>query len=412
MADGWKGVLGEDGKYYTDTTARLKANAVVENQRKISKELEKQNAQQQANNAESQRIAREMAQAQKESNEIEKQKLEEQKRMERQRIQEERQARYEQEQLEEEKHEHKKEMRLLKLFDEIALPYEVFKKFKKELFKFKLSDNDKQTIEKAVLSYDISEQEKEEYKILLPYILEYIESGDYDTQPYWMFTNKVRDLIKPSNKYNTTKEYKKLQAFMDDHNKFNELTVEDFKIFEDKEIQVLFEEIQKAKGNMILSVMTACITGFCIFTIKNMPFVSVMVWICFIVSILALLAYPADKNNKVKDLSYKLYQTFNGKGSDEQDKIDKAILHKSVKVNEEYTKLKVSYINKKLQELYDYRIHHYNMQIETIFYNSGLIAECEENELDFKTIDKDDIIGQGTIEDYFFYFNNYKDNNK
>ncbi len=109
------------------------------------------------------------------------------------------------------------------------------------------------------------------------------------------------------------------------------------------------------------------------------------------------------RDEKIKSINNIIYNDFRSKETEQENYIN----NKIDKIVSIYEKQKTEYINKKLKNLYEYRINHYNISIENIFYNSGLIAECESDNLYFQKIEKKNIIKEGTTEDYFFYFNSY-----
>ena len=64
------------------------------------------------------------------------------------------------------------------------------------------------------------------------------------------------------------------------------------------------------------------------------------------------------------------------------------------------------------EEKYNFRLEHYNLKIEKLFYDVGLVNKCMEKNYKWLDIDKKNIKSEGTYEDYFHYFNNYNPNNE
>lgn len=379
MSNDFKGFLGKDGQRYDNMLDMLIADRVVDNSLKQTELLQKQ---------------------------VE-QKEEELKQARRQEIKQEIQRRLDKEEQEEEENN-----RIERLCDKISIPHKVFIKFKEKLFSYEITDIDKEKIEKTILSLDISNLDKEEYKRLLPVTIEHIEDGSLETQP-WIYIKRhfTEVLSSPSDKYKDTKEYKKLQDFINNR-VIKNLEVTDFQIFEDNEDMIFwYNEIQKEnKGfneNIIMTILLVilCAIGIPIFKIT---FYTIFSLIMLLFSSLATLAYSVTRTNNINALVYSINQYLNGNTEKQKDKQEKMIFNKTTTIEEEYKKLKKEKVDRRLSQFYDFRIHHYNIEIETLLYSSGLVEECEENNFSFKAIDKNNILGEGTIEDYFFYFSQYK----
>ena len=414
MADGWKGVLGEDGKYYTDTTARLKANAVVENQRKISKELEKQNAQQQQANNE---MARQMAEAQRKQNEA----IEMQSKIallqaeqEERKMQQEKELEYERQEhekvMEQTKYEHEKELLLLKKFDEISIPLEVYQKFEDNLF----------------MSNNLKPEEAEQYGNLMKSATDILSKQMENSEQFQELLQ--RNMNYPNNEVKYTDKYKIFQEFVNNSKSITNIRANNFDVF-DKDKQNLINSFNRTKEDMqqknnylsftiklnyALSI-GELIAGLFIFPDFKILFIPAAI-IQFIV------ATWAKSNNKIeqevtKDFKQLLNKAINTQMANEynQNNVseeDRAILDKVKQAQEKLHESSKTIIDQRLQDLYNFRLEHYNLKIEKLFYDVGLVNKCIENNYNWQDINKNNIKSEGTYEDYFHYFNNYNPNNE
>lgn len=406
MSDGY--ILGKDGKYYKTPAEAARANSVVDTQKNIENQLIQQNNMLKQQNENDYRIAMENAKIAQENMAIQKEQME----LEKKKLQEQKEQRYFQEYLQGKNFENEKELRLLKLFDDIAIPYECFMKFKTELLKYKLTDTEKQKLENSIFDSNISDKEKEEYKVILPLAMNQIDEKLTKSSKYPLAIRDdlIEDKIKKSlkfNDYKSTKEYSHLKKFIEthDYNTFKELLVSDFDILTDKQEAInTYNEAKGWKQRMKnLAIFSGVVGLFILFGAG-----SFWTWLIFIFSLFATFSQIAYRYDRIMTL----YATIHCDFKEKEEEKTRYINEKIDRINEIYKKLRMEHINKSLQKLYDFRINHYNMSIENIFYSSGLISECEDDGLYFPNIDRNNIIKEGTVEDYFFYFNNYSSDNE
>lgn len=379
MSDNFKGYLGLDGKRYDSWLDKTTADRVVENSLKQTELLQKQVEQKE----------KELKQAKQ---------LEMQRRLDAEEQQE--------------------NERMLRLFDKISIPYDIFTKFRENLFKYEITDKDREKVEKTILNLDISDQEKEEYKRLLPVTIKHIEDGSFKTRPWLAIKRHFTEVLpSPSEKYNNTKEYKKLQDFINNRSSFKKLKVADFEIFEDNYDMIFwYNEVQKENQKLITSViitsfLTILVVFLILMQINDINFFKISTFALYFISVCRTLYCLNIKNSNIGTLANSINKYLKGTTDNQKEKQEKSILDKTTVIEKEYKKLQKEKVDQRLNQFYDFRIHHYNLEIETILYSSGLVEECEENEFSFKTIDKNNVLGEGTIEDYFFYFSNYKIDN-
>ncbi len=282
-------ILGQDGKYYETAAEAARANAVVENQKRIEKNLEEQNNLIKRQNENNYNIAMEKAKIEQENINMQKEQME----LEKKKLQEQKEQRQFQEYLQNQNFENEKELRLLKLFDEVSIPYECFKNFKNELLKYDFTEDEQKELKEAIIEdTTISNAEKEEYKVILPLTIEKLKKV-YPTErtPLIIRSGLITE-IKDSlgfNTYKNSKQYTNLMEFCKEpnYNSFNKLDTTDFNILTKKqEVTKLYDEVKNWKQQLRIPCIVTGVLGLIIILGIN----SFFMWLLFICAFLAIFA--------------------------------------------------------------------------------------------------------------------------
>ena len=386
MSEEWKGYYGKDGKRYKDAVELWRANAVVENQEEQTRLL-KMNAELSLLQAEQEE--RKMQQAK----DIENERREHEK------------------QMEQTKFEHEKELLLLKKFDEISIPLEVYKKFEENLLK----------------SYNVKPEKAEQYNNFIKSATELISKKAKDSEKFGEVLQS--NMNYPNNEVKYTDKYKKLEEFINSKYSTIMLNMEtkDFDIIDNnREFIEIFNREKKytkqseniysflAPLNIILGIIEF-IAASIISSARSILILVGTVQLCS--GLLVKFIHKIPDSRATKDLKVELNKAINSQMVNEysQDNIseeEKSINEELKKLQAEINESSKTIIDKRLQDLYNFRLEHYNLKIEKLFYDVGLVNKCMEKNYKWLDIDKKNIKSEGTYEDYFHYFNNYNPNNE
>lgn len=385
MSEEWKGYYGKDGKRYKDAVELWRANAVVENQEEQTRLL-KMNAELSLLQAEQEE--RKMQQAK----DIENERREHEK------------------QMEQTKFEHEKELLLLKKFDEISIPLEVYKKFEENLLK----------------SYNVKPEKAEQYNNFIKSATELISKKAKDSEKFGEVLQS--NMNYPNNEVKYTDKYKKLEEFINSKYSTIMLNMEtkDFDIIDNKQefIEIFNREKKYTKQsenvfsflvplNIIVGIVF--IAAGIISSERSISIIMGAVQLC--IGLLVKFIHKIPDSRATKDLKVELNKAINSQMVNEysQDNIseeEKSINEELKKLQAEINESSKTIIDKRLQDLYNFRLEHYNLKIEKLFYDVGLVNKCMEKNYKWLDIDKKNIKSEGTYEDYFHYFNNYNPNNE
>lgn len=386
MSEEWKGYYGKDGKRYKDAVELWRANAVVENQEEQTRLL-KMNAELSLLQAEQEE--RKMQQAK----DIENERREHEK------------------QMEQTKFEHEKELLLLKKFDEISIPLEVYKKFEENLLK----------------SYNVKPEKAEQYNNFIKSATELISKKAKDSEKFGEVLQS--NMNYPNNEVKYTDKYKKLEEFINSKYSTIMLNMEtkDFDIIDNKQefIEIFNREKKYTKQseniysflaplNIILGIIEF-IAASIISSARSILILVGTVQLCS--GLLVKFIHKIPDSRATKDLKVELNKAINSQMVNEysQDNIseeEKSINEELKKLQAEINESSKTIIDKRLQDLYNFRLEHFNLKIEKLFYDVGLVNKCMEKNYKWLDIDKKNIKSEGTYEDYFHYFNNYNPNNE
>lgn len=378
MSNEWKGYYGKDGKRYKDVVELWNANAVVENQEEQTRLLQ---------------VNAELAafQAEQEERKMQQAEILEYSRQEHEK------------QMQQTKYEHEQELLLLKIFDEVSIPIEIYKKFEKQLFN----------------AGSINSEDVEQYSKLMTHLLnKKAEDG-----------NKFRELLEsnmkfPNNEVKYTDKYKKFEEFINEKYSKTMFNIEqkDFDIVENNTefIDVLTKEkkkVNQSKKIVKFSGIFEIVIGIGILLSElNHPVMFILSIITLVMGLFFTSFNRVYDSNTTKELKIKLNKSINNQMakeyttnvSEEEQTIQNKISEVQAKLRAESKEI----IDKRLQDLYNFRINHYNIKIEKLFYDVGLINKCTERNYNWLNISKDNIKHEGTYEDYFHYFNDYNPNNE
>lgn len=381
MSDNFRGWLGKDGKRYNDWLEKLNADAVVENSIRQT----------------------ELLQAQAEMQVLQA-KQREQEMLQRQEQEEERQEH--EKEMEKQRYEHDKEMRILKMFDNISIPYEIFQKFKQQLFK----------------QAETSEEDNKKLLEIMAKDMDRMNNNSRQKDEILAMIKGNTDIAVCNQQVKYTKKYEVFEKFINNTINLKDISKEDFKLINnDKDITAILKEIKvlrMCKPIYLLAeiplVIIAIVSLLMIFS-KGSSLIG-----CITLSLIfGGMALCLNVATKVKPRIIKLKQVINAevnaqiaeeerKRLSTQAEIENDLPEEMEQIQNKYEQITIELIKNKIEYLYDFRINHYNMQIEKIFYDSGLVKQCMENNVAFKDINKSNIIAEGTFEDYFHFFNNFE----
>lgn len=305
---------------------------------------------------------------------------------------------------------HEKEMRILKLFDEVSIPFNIYQNF--ELYLLNVKDED---------------LDKDNQKLRTTLIGLLTEKMNLITQHHQEFqdlkktldSNDDNAISNKTVKYN--EKYKKFEEFVNDKIKIDDLLTENWSTFNnDNEIQTLLNEIKKEKdikkkaisklkdqntkkfiiGIFIVLLIVGIWANMTIFFIS-----------CFAI---VLLSFYFSKKVKIYELKKHLNKSINQKILEEgqlnvANKKELAKLDEDIEIiSKDLKPVEKTVLNKKIDLFNKFRFSHYNMKIEKLFVDVGLVEKCKENNVQFDIIDKNKISAEGTFEDYFHFFQNFE----
>ena len=385
MAEEWKGYYGKDGKRYKDAIELWNANKVVENQEEQTRLL---------------RMNAELSVLQAEQEE---RKMQQAKELENERREHEKQ-------MEQSKYEHEIQLLLLKIFDDVSIPLGVYEKFEQNLLN----------------GGNISQENSERYAKLM-------KSASDIMSKRIQSLGEMEELIQrnmnyPNNEVKYTEKYKKFEEFI--NSKYStimlDMETKDFDIIDNnKDFVKVF--ISEKKGTQITKNIYSFIGPLNI-VLGIAEFIGAFIFndvrtILILFGIFQTFAgivsmHPKIPDSKVtKDLKMELNKAINcqianeysqGNVSEEEKSINEELKEIQAEISESSKNI----IEQRLQDLYNFRLEHYNLKIEKLFYDVGLVNKCMEKNYNWLDIDKKNIKSEGTYEDYFHYFNNYNPNNE
>lgn len=373
MSNEKKGYLGKDGRRYNDLWEVWNADTVVENNEKQTRLLQQQQ----------QLLLLQMEQKEKEMAEAKKQEI----------------ARQEHEkQLAQEKYDHQKEVLMLKTFDELSIPIAIYEKFEDKLLKTEANKED--AIKLLELTTSVTKMTAERFS----------KSKDFSAQ-IDKNANYTNNEVKYSDKY------KKFEDFINSKIMLDSLKVKDFDIIqENKELIELFNQTKKNTENLLYMSKIICYVVGILLIIQGLFF-----WGLIILGMAILLTnsekvkipIPIRARTELKDkinasISKQMLEEYQQSNVSEEEKaMQDEMKELQTKMNENSKKI----IDVRLEELYNFRLEHYNIKIEKLFYDIGLVNTCIEKDYNWLDIDKNNIKKEGSYEDYFHYFNNYNPEN-
>lgn len=385
MAEEWKGYYGKDGKRYKDAVELWRANAVVENQEEQTRLL---------------RMNAELSLLQAEQEE---RKMQQEKDLEDERREHEKQ-------MEQSKYEHERELLLLKLFDEVSIPLGVYRRFEEKLFN----------------SGNIKPEDTEQYSKLMISATELLNKKYQDGERFKELLQS--NMNYPNNEVKYTDKYKKLEEFINSKYSTIMLNMEtkDFDIIDNNKDFV--EVFTREKKGTQITKNTYLFTGPLNIVIGIAEIIGAFIFKDFMILLLPLgifqifggivcMQQKIPVSKVTAELKQELNKAINSQMVNEysQDNIseeEKSINEELKKLQAEINESSKAIIDKRLQDLYNFRIDHYNLKIEKLFYDVGLVNKCIENNYNWLDIDKKNIRSEGTFEDYFHYFNSYNPNNE
>lgn len=301
--------------------------------------------------------------------------------------------------LEQQKLEHEKEMRLLQMFDNVSIPLDIFQKFKNELF----NCDDLMSEEDKKLQDEIMAQKFEKMNNKLAEVNKVMKNIE----------NNNEDAIKQKSvKY--TEEYKNFEDFVNGKIKLQKLSQNEIdELNFDEHTKELYDK-EKAKTTGIIVFLSIILTLELIATSIAWIMYDNPSSITFITALtfMGLIAVIPNEE-QLTEIKKSINKIINEKitiNQSEELKIQQNIedIEELKPITEKYNSILTEMIENKLNYLFEFRINHYNMQIEKLFYDSGFVKECEEKNLTFRSIDRSEIKNEGTFDDYFLFFNNFK----
>lgn len=386
MAEEWKGYYGKDGKRYKDAVELWNANKVVENQEEQTRLL---------------RMNAELSVLQAEQEE---RKMQQAKELENERREHEKQ-------MEQSKYEHERELLLLKIFDDVSIPLGVYEKFEQNLLN----------------GGNISQENSERYAKLM-------KSASDIMSKRIQSLGEMEELIQrnmnyPNNEVRYTDKYKKFEDFINGKVSITEFNENEINIIQDnQEVVETFNKIKKEVKSALttLKVLVPMCSIFGIIgLIVSMHIASefhiyaTYLWpiTSFVTVLIGITGKDRAETTRVGTLKQELNKSINSQMANEysQDNIseeEKSINEELKQIQAEINESSKTIIDQRLQNLYNFRLEHYNLKIEKLFYDVGLVNKCIENDYNWLDIDKKNIKNEGTYEDYFHYFNNYNPNNE
>lgn len=311
--------------------------------------------------------------------------------------------------MEQVKHEHDREMILLKIFDDVSIPLGVYEKFEKNLLN----------------GGYIKPESKEKYLKLVQSLAEITSAKTKDIEK--IAEQLQSNLNYPNNEIKYTGKYKKLEEFINSKYSTIMLNMEtkDFDIIDNKQefIEIFNREKKYTKQseniysflaplNIILGIIEF-IAASIISSARSILILVGTVQLCS--GLLVKFIHKIPDSKATKDLKIELNKVIISQIANEymQDNVseeEKSINEEMKKIQAEINENCKTVIDQRLQDLYNFRLEHYNLKIEKLFYDVGLVNKCMEKNYNWLDIDKKNIKSEGTYEDYFHYFNNYNPN--
>lgn len=313
--------------------------------------------------------------------------------------------------MEQVKHEHEKEMQLLKILDDVSIPLDVYKKFEENLFN----------------SGNINPANAQEYSELMKASTEMLNKKFEDGEKFK--TLLQRNMNYPNNEVKYTDKYKKFEDFIND--KFSktmlDMEVKEFDIISNSKdfVEIFTREKKYARqANKIYSfigpINVLMGIGELVFVFKDSSLMGILLPVGVIQLSLGLIAtfkYKVPDSKVTTQLKQELNKVINTQMADEYNQSNVSEEEKDIQDQMKAIQTKIhenskTIIDQRLQDLYNFRLVHYNLKMEKLFYDVGLVNKCMENNYKWLDIDKKNIKNEGTYEDYFHYFNTYNPDNE
>lgn len=304
---------------------------------------------------------------------------------------EEEEKRHEQEkEMEQERIKHEKEMRILKLFDDVSIPFNVYQSFENYLLSIKNEDLDEKGIEILTAVFGLASEK-------MNLITQHRE--EFENIKKTVYSNDDTAINNKKVKYN--EKYKIFEDFVNDKIKIDDLSTENWSTFNnDNEIQTLLNQLKKEndiKKKAISKCKDQNTKKFIIGILITLIIISIWAnMTIFLISCLAivLLSFYFSKKIRIYELKKQLNKSINLKileegqlnvaKEKELSKLDEDIEN----ISKALKPIEKNVLNKKIDLFNKFRFSHYNMKMEKLFVDVGLIEKCKEKDVQFDIIDK------------------------
>lgn len=324
---------------------------------------------------------------------------------------EEEEKRHKQEkEIEQERIKHEKEMRILKLFDDVSIPFNVYQSFENYLLSIKNEDLDEEGIEVRTAFFGLASEK-------MNLITQHRE--EFENIKKTVYSNDDTAINNKKVKYN--EKYKIFEDFVNDKIKIDDLSTEKWNIFDnDNQIQTLLNQLKK-QNDIKKKAISKCkdqntkkfIIGIFITLLIVSIWANMTIFFMFCLAIV-LLSFYFSKKIRIYELKKQLNKSINLKileegqlnvaREKELSKLDEDIEN----ISKALKPIEKTVLNQKIDLFNKFRFSHYNMKMEKLFVDVGLIEKCKEKDVQFDIIDKNKISAEGTFEDYFNFFQNFE----
>lgn len=267
--------------------------------------------------------------------------------------------------------EHEKEMRILKLFDDVGISKNAFDTY---LSKSIFTDDYYSSTEKINVNIIYLEQ--------LKTLLEAIEDPFFDMTKYFK-DEKLLDLEK-------------------------EISADCYAVDEEEQVakRIEIEQLKRKKKNAIIlpilpTIFFTVISGIMISNDSE----SLFVYFPMLIPIVASVFYVKARN-KIDEIKFSLDKP----KLDEKKYADKLkkLINDTDKEIQIAKKSLISMIEKPINDFNSFRFNHYNSDVEKLLMDIEFNVTILGLGFDYPSINKSNKIKDGTIEDYVTYFNDYK----
>ena len=300
--------------------------------------------------------------------------------------------------VEREKINHEKEMYILKALDEVSIPKDLYDNFVSHLF----------SINKPSREVEESLNEEDELANKLTSYILTISNKKKELERY-RENNTTQAVKKRTVKYN--EKYKKYEDVVNGKEPLSTLSSSDF---ENINLDAKkYNSMIKRCGIRGVFLILLCLLPVFIFgiflttnSINGGKELIGIIAIIFAISIFMLISSKKKLKIEINDAVYNTaLKEF------ENDETFKKLQKEQIELKERYDEVKAKnisitkkFVEENIKAFYNFRINHYNLKMEKLFIDLGLAKRCQELDLDFKNISKDEIIKYGEFEDYFQLF--------